>query len=123
MGLIETIKETLKASKQAAEQIITNILTATQAVLNDTQAVFGEIVLGVSMMITGLATLFVGNYIIFAIVTSLPQLASAGYNTTLATLTTYANTIIPIFGLCFLVAGFALILYTLRVTGSGAGQR
>lgn len=105
-----------------------------KAVVADTKAVFAEILLGVSLMITGLATLFVGNYIIYSIVASLalpsgcavdPGLRTAAMNTsctnfnsTVTSLTGYTETILPIFGLCFLVGGFALILYTLRATGA-----
>lgn len=100
----------LKEITQGAKSAVSNIV-------KDTKAVFAEILIGVSLMITGLATLFVGNYIIYSIITSLPGLNSASYNTTLASLQSYTNTIVPIFALCFLVAGFSLILYTLRATG------
>ena len=100
------------------KKITQGVKNAVSNMIKDTKAVFAEILVGVSLMITGLATLFVGNYIIYSIITSLPAIVSVNYNTTLASLQSYTNTIIPIFALCFLVAGFGLILYTLRETGA-----
>lgn len=80
----------------------------------DNTAVGNAILAGIMIMIIGFATLVIGNYIVFAIIASLPILTSASYNATLATITNYATTVLPLFGLGLMVLGFAVILYTLR---------
>lgn len=94
----------------------------------------GAITAGILICIIGFATLIVGNYIVFAISTSLPVLANdgsaldntstSGYNSTLSSTSTYVTTVLPIFGLALMVLGFAIILYTLRTSmGGGDGGR
>lgn len=80
----------------------------------DNAAVSGAILGGIMIMIIGFATLVIGNYIVYAIITSLPALANSNYNSTLATVENYATTVIPLFGLALMVLGFAIILFTLR---------
>jgi hypothetical protein len=89
----------------------------------DTRAVSGAILAGIMVMIIGFATLVIGNYIVYAIITSLPALNSTGYNSTLTTITTYATTVIPLFGLALMVLGFAIILFTLRSSMETGGSR
>lgn len=74
---------------------------------------------GIMIMIIGFATLVLGNYIIYAIATSLPSLNSSAYNTTYSAIIGYATTVLPLFGLALMVLGFALILYTLRSSMQG----
>jgi len=75
-------------------------------------------------MIIGFATLTIGNYIIYAIASSLPAItgtyASAYSNTTTAVMG-YVTTVLPLFGLALMVLGFAIILFTLR-SSMGSGE-
>lgn len=80
---------------------------------------------GIMIMIIGFATLVIGNYIVYAIVDSMPALSgahSASYNATLTTIVNYATTVIPLFGLVLMVLGFAIILYTLRSSMEPGGR-
>lgn len=80
----------------------------------DRSAVAAAILGGIMIMIIGFATLVIGNYIVFAIITSLPALNESNYTTVKNSIVSYATTVIPLFGLGLMVLGFAIILYTLR---------
>lgn len=83
---------------------------------SDKRGVSSAILGGIMIMIIGFATLVLGNYIVYAIATSLPALNSSDYNLTYAAIIGYATTVMPLFGLALMVLGFALILYTLRTS-------
>jgi len=70
---------------------------------------------GITLTISGFATLVLGNYIIYAIMTSIPGLSSSAYNTTRDSISNYVGIVLPLFGLVMMVGGFALILMSLGV--------
>ena len=70
---------------------------------------------GITLTISGFATLVLGNYIIYAIMTSIPGLNSSGYNSTRDSISNYVGIVLPLFGLVMMVGGFALILLSLGV--------
>lgn len=81
--------------------------------------VAGGILAGIMVMIIGLATLVLGNYIVFAIISAVPVITgtyAANYTSNLNTIIGYVTTIIPLFGLALMVLGFGIILYTLRAS-------
>lgn len=81
---------------------------------------------GIMVMIIGFATLTIGNYIIYAIATSLPSISGSygsSYSNTTASVMGYVTTVLPLFGLALMVLGFAIILFTLRSSMGGAGER
>jgi len=72
---------------------------------------------GIMVMIIGFATLTIGNYIIYAIASSLPAVTgtySNAYSNTTSSVMGYVTTVLPLFGLALMVLGFAIILFTLR---------
>lgn len=73
------------------------------------------IISGITLTISGFATLILGNYIIYAIIAAVPALQSASYNSTRDAITTYVGIVLPLFGLVMMVSGFALILVSLGV--------
>jgi hypothetical protein len=78
---------------------------------------------GIMVMIIGFATLTIGNYIIYAIASSLPTIAgtyASAYTNTTNSVMGYVTTVLPLFGLALMVLGFAIILFTLR---SSMGER
>lgn len=70
---------------------------------------------GITLTITGFATLVLGNYIVYAIALSIPSLASTAYNTTRDSILSYVGIVMPLFGLVMMVGGFALILMSLGI--------
>jgi len=75
-------------------------------------------------MIIGFATLTIGNYIIYAIASSLPAITgtyASAYTNTTTSVMGYVTTVLPLFGLALMVLGFAIILFTLR-SSMGSGE-
>lgn len=95
----------------------TGIRSAFIKIKNDSlgQVQMVGIISGITLTISGFATLILGNYIIYAIIAAVPALQSASYNATRDAITTYVGIVLPLFGLVMMVSGFALILVSLGV--------
>ena len=80
---------------------------------------------GIMVMIIGFATLTIGNYIIYAIASSLPVITgtySSSYSNTTSSVMGYVTTVLPLFGLALMVLGFSIILFTLRSSMGGVSE-
>ncbi len=100
------------------------MFTSIKALVADKKANAAAILGGIMVMIIGFATLTIGNYIIYAIASSLPAIAGTyanSYSNTTSSVMGYVTTVLPLFGLALMVLGFAIILFTLR-SSMGTGE-
>lgn len=100
------------------------MLAQIKSLVQDKKANAAAILGGIMVMIIGFATLTIGNYIVYAIASSLPAITgtySNAYSNTTSTVMGYVNTVLPLFGLALMVLGFAIILFTLR-SSMGTGE-
>ena len=100
------------------------MLAQIKQLVSDKKGNAAAILGGIMVMIIGFATLTIGNYIIYAIASSLPTITgtyASDYTNTTDSVMGYVTTVLPLFGLALMVLGFAIILFTLR-SSMGSGE-